>query len=120
MRLRNSSINTQYVLYLLIILLIIYVGYLLNENNNSKLIDTKLYEKNIDLLNSKIELYDVRIDSIEETIDIYIKKSEQYNLELTELKYKLEKYKKQHEKDITRINAMSSGNLQREFTNTFK
>ncbi len=43
-----------------------------------------------------------------------------YEIELSQLKNKLDKEKKQHEKDINRINSMSNTDIAREFTNSFK
>jgi len=120
MRIQNKPVTTQCISYLLIILLIIFVGYLLINNSNSKLIDTKHYEKKVDSLNGKIEYYDSKIDLVEKSIEIYVAKTAQYDIELANLKNNSEIYKKQYEESINRINIMSNSDLEREFTNTFK
>jgi peptidoglycan hydrolase CwlO-like protein len=118
MQTQNKSI-IQYVSCLIIILLVITVSYLLINGGNSNLIDTQHYDMKIGTLNNKIDYNEAKLDSIEKTIEIYLTKIEEYDLELINLKYKLENYKKQYEKDINRINSLSNGDLEREFTNTF-
>lgn len=105
---------------LVIILLVIVVTYLVVSRNDANLIDTQHYDQKVELLNNKVEHYEAKVDSIEKTIEIYLAKIIQYDLELVDLKYKLENYKKQYEKDINRINSMSASDLEGEFTNTFK
>lgn len=102
-----------------IILLVIIVTYLLVNRGNSNLINTQHYDKKVDSLNVKVEYYEAKVDSIEKYIEIYLAKVGQYDLELVDLNYKLENYKKQYEKDINRINSMSNSDLEREFTNAF-
>lgn len=115
----QNKTNTQYITCLIIVILTIIIGYFLIYGRVSKLIDTRHYDIKIKSLNTKVEHYEAKIDSIENSIEIYLIKIAEYDHELVDLKYKLENYKKQHEKDINRINSLSNSDLEREFANTF-
>lgn len=119
METQNKTL-AQYLPYFLITLLTIAVIYLLINRGNSGLIDTSHYDKKVDSLNTKIELYESKIDSVDSSIKLYLAKTAQYEVDLANLKNKIEKDRKQYEKDINRINSMSNADIAREFTNTFK
>lgn len=120
METQNKSLFGQYLPYVFIILLTIAVTYLLIDRGNSSLIDTSHYDRKIDSLNTKIKLYESKIDSVDNSIKLYLAKTAQYEVELANLKNKIEKDRKQYEKDINRINSMSNTDIAREFTNAFK
>jgi peptidoglycan hydrolase CwlO-like protein len=112
--------KSSLVSYVLIVLLTIGIIYLLTNRSESSLIDTSHYDKKVDSLNVKIENYESKIDSMNNSIDLYLAKTTQYEADLANLKNKIEKNKKQYEKDINRINSMSNTDISREFTDAFK
>jgi len=120
METQNKSLFGQYLPYVFIVFLTITLIYLLMDRGNAKLIDTNHYDKKVDSLNTKIEFYETKIDSFEKSIDLYLAKTAQYEVDLANLKNKIEKNKKQYEKDINRINSMSNTDITSEFANAFK
>lgn len=87
---------------------------------NDSVIDTSHYQKTIDSLNREISKNNLKIDSLDKSVNNRNAKIVAYNIELAELKNKLNKQKIAHEKDINRINAMSSSELSSTFTNEFR
>jgi CII-binding regulator of phage lambda lysogenization HflD len=74
----------------------------------------------VDSLNTQITKQELVADSLKKSIEKRNEKIAVYEIELSQLKNKLDKEKKQHEKDINRINSMSNTDIAREFTNSFK
>jgi len=102
-----------------IIFLILFAGigfliYMSVFKKDSGVIDTSHYQKTIDSLNLAITKSDLKIDSLSKSV-------ESRNAKIAAgLKNKLNKEKKAHEKDINRINAMSSSELSSSFADEFK
>jgi hypothetical protein len=119
METQNKPTN-QYIPYVIIILLTIAVIYLLINKGNSGLIDTSHYGKKVDSLNVEIKKQEVKTDSIMTILELEKTRVAQYEVELAKLKNKIDNERKQHEKDIARINSMSNSDIAREFTNAFE
>jgi hypothetical protein len=108
-----------------IIFLILFAGigfliYMSVFKKDSGVIDTSHYQKTIDSLNLAITKSDLKIDSLSKSVESRNAKIAAYGIELAGLKNKLNKEKKAHEKDINRINAMSSSELSSSFADEFK
>jgi septal ring factor EnvC (AmiA/AmiB activator) len=112
--------NIKYIVGFIILVWLCFTIYLSIQNYNLKLIDTSGYDKKVDSLNNEITKHIAISDSLVKSIETRKQKIAQYEIELANLKNKLDKEKKQHEKDINRINSMSNSDIAREFTNTFK
>lgn len=110
----------KYVPYLIILALVGIIIYLAIDNHNKGLIDTSHYDKKVDSLNTQITKQELVADSLKKSIEKRNEKIAVYEIELSQLKNKLDKEKKQHEKDINRINSMSNTDIAREFTDSFK
>jgi hypothetical protein len=89
-------------------------------NRNNTLIDTSHYDKTVDSLKTVINKEQLIIDSLNNSVINRNAKIAQYDIELANLKNKLAKEKKQHEKDLNRINSLSDMDVTSEFANEFK
>ena len=87
---------------------------------NTGLIDTSHYDKAVDSLKTVIDKKEIIIDSLNNSVTSRNAKIAQYNIELSNLKNKLVKERKQHEEDNNRISSLSNVDLISEFTNEFK
>ena len=89
-------------------------------NRNNTLIDTSHYDKTVDSLKTVINKEQLIIDSLNNSVINRNAKIAQYDIELANLKNKLAKEKKQHEKDLNRINSLSDMDVTSEFAIEFK
>jgi hypothetical protein len=105
-----------YFVFISLISLIIYFSLF----KNNKLIDTTHHDLIVDSLNNAIIFNEKKIDSLDSSISIKKNRLIEYEYDLISLKNKLDKEKKEHEKDINRINSLSNKDITIEFINTFK
>ena len=104
------------IIFLLFVGVIVY----LSVFKTGGIIDTTHYQKTIDSLNESMVVHHKEIDSLNASIAKRDAKISDYNTQLANLKNKLNNEKKLHEKDINRINAMSSSELSSAFADEFK
>jgi predicted nucleic acid-binding Zn-ribbon protein len=107
------------IIYLVFISLISLVIYFSLFKNN-RLINTTHHDLIVDSLNNVISKNDKKIDSLNFSVSVKEERINKYESDLANLKNKLNKEKKQHEKDINRINSISNKDISTEFTNAFK
>lgn len=107
------------IIYLVFISLISLVIYFSLFKNN-KLINTTHHDLIVDSLNNIINKNEKKIDSLNLSVSAKEERLVKYEYDLISLKNKLNKEKKEHEKDINRINSISNKDISTEFTNTFK
>jgi uncharacterized coiled-coil protein SlyX len=109
----------NYIFYT-IILLILGVAAYFTLTSNGKLINTLHYDVTVDSLNQVIIDRNKKVDSLNESVNNKVAKINQYQTDLANLTNKLNKEKKNHEKDINRINSISNRDISNEFANAFK
>lgn len=104
--------------YILNFLLIAGVIYLLFGNKTET--DLSGYENKIDSLNLALDKNNKRLDSIRLVEAKYEEDINRLKIKLADLKNKNEKLKKQHDQEISAINAMSDRDVTTLFTESFK
>lgn len=105
--------------YILNFLLIAGVIYLL-FGNKTETIDLSGYENKIDSLNLALDRNNKRLDSLRLAEAKYEEDINRLKIKLADLKNKNEKLKKQHDQEISAINAMSDRDVTTLFTESFK
>jgi CII-binding regulator of phage lambda lysogenization HflD len=109
----------NYIIYTIILLILGAAAYF-TFTSSGKLINTSHYDKTVDSLKTVINKEQLIIDSLNNSVINRNAKIAQYDIELANLKNKLAKEKKQHEKDLNRINSLSDMDVTSEFANEFK
>lgn len=109
----------NYIIYT-IILLILGVAAYFTFTSSGKLINTSHYDKTVDSLNQVIIDRNKKVDSLNESVNNKVAKINKYQTDLANLTNKLNKEKKNHEKDINRINSISNRDISNEFATAFK
>jgi peptidoglycan hydrolase CwlO-like protein len=109
----------NYIFYTIILLILSVVAYF-TFTSNGKLINTSHYDATVDSLNQVIIDRNKKVDSLNESVKNKVSKINQYQTDLANLTNKLNKEKKNHEKDINRINSISNRDISNEFANAFK
>lgn len=105
--------------YILNFLLIAGVIYLLFANK-TETIDLSGYENRIDSLNLALDKNNKRFDSLNLAEAKYEEDINRLKIKLADLKNKNEKQKKQHDQEISAINAMSDHDVASLFSESFK
>jgi hypothetical protein len=112
----KKIIQFEFIVYLLILILVIYVYTSKRGDTNNR----RHFNETVDSLNNEIK----RIILVNDSLYVSILTKNQQIIKkdsiLIELGLNLKKEKEQHEKDINRINAMSNSDITRKFTDVFK
>jgi septal ring factor EnvC (AmiA/AmiB activator) len=113
----KERLNTYTPYLILLLVFFICVSYFLNNQPN---LNSDQYGRKIDSLSIEVKKYELVSDSLKRSFQHTDSTISVYKHQLVLLKNKLDNQRKQYEKDINRINAMSNADIAREFTNTFK
>lgn len=111
-----KNLTLSYILNFLLIAAVIYLLF----GSKTEPVDLSGYENKIDSLNLVLDKNNKRLDSLSQAEVKYEEDINRLKIKLADLKNKNEKQKKQHDQEISAINAMSNSDVATLFTESFK